>query len=103
MLADNKDIPASCKLLRPNRFTPVFVLRMNLSNEAIILPLPMSEQSAGGSGLESAADLLDPYEKLISLEIMGNEVSVPEKNRLLRCFQYLIDQYDFIWRFLLER
>ena len=59
----------------------------------IILPLPMSEQSA--------PDLLDPYEKLISVEIMGSEVSVPEKNRLLRCFQYLsintISYGDFCW------
>jgi hypothetical protein len=69
---------------------------------AIILPLPMSEQSAGSSGpADGAADLLDPYEKLINLEIIGNPVSVPEKNRLLRCFQYLsintISYGDFCW------
>src|SRR5678809_1783349 len=66
---------------------------------AIILPLPMAEQS--GSFDAGASDLLDPYEKLISLEIMGNEVSVPEKNRLLRCFQFLsintISYGDFCW------
>ena len=69
---------------------------------AIILPLPMSEQSAGAGGLdEGAADLLDPYDKLISLEIVGKKVSVPEKNRLLRCFQFLsintISYGDFCW------
>jgi len=62
----------------------------------------MSEQSAGGGGNEQfAADLLDPFEKLITVEIMGREVSVPEKNRLLRCFQYLsintISYGDFCW------
>jgi hypothetical protein len=66
---------------------------------AIILPLPMAEQS--GSFDAGASDLLDPYEKLISLEIMGAEVSVPEKNRLLRCFQFLsintISYGDFCW------
>ena len=66
---------------------------------AIILPLPMAEQS--GSFDASASDLLDPYEKLITLEVMGSEVSVPEKNRLLRCFQYLsintISYGDFCW------
>ena len=66
---------------------------------AIILPLPMSEQS--GNFGEAASDLLDPYDKLITLEIMGSEVSVPEKNRLLRCFQYLsintISYGDFCW------
>ena len=50
---------------------------------------------------EQSADLLDPYEKLISLEIIGKQVSVPEKNRLLRCFQYLsintISYGDFCW------
>lgn len=66
---------------------------------AIILPLPMAEQSGSFDG--GATDLLDPYEKLISLEIMGSEVSVPEKNQLLRCFQYLsintISYGDFCW------
>jgi hypothetical protein len=62
----------------------------------------MSEQSAGGDDrTQLAADLLDPYEKLISVEIVGREVGVPEKNRLLRCFQYLsintISYGDFCW------
>lgn len=46
-------------------------------------------------------DLLDPYEKLVLVEILGKEVQVPEKNRLLRCFQYLslhsISYGDFCW------
>ena len=72
------------------------------SEGAIILPLRMSEQSRGANGLEEiAADLLDPYEKLVSIEVLGKEVGVPEKNRLLRCFQYLsintISYGDFCW------
>ena len=72
------------------------------AQDGIILPLPMSEQSAGGADIEQfASDLLDPYEKLITVEIMGREVEVPEKNRLLRCFQYLsintISYGDFCW------
>lgn len=47
------------------------------------------------------SDLLDPSEKLISLEIVGHRVEVPENNRLLRCFQYLsmrtISYGDFCW------
>lgn len=46
-------------------------------------------------------DLLDPYEKLVGIEIMGKQVEVPEKNRLLRCFQFLslktISYGDFCW------
>ncbi len=47
------------------------------------------------------SDLLDPYERLIPIEILGRKVEVPEKNRLLRCFQYLslhsISYEDFCW------
>jgi hypothetical protein len=47
------------------------------------------------------SDLLDPFERLVTIEIVGQEVQVPEKNRLLRCFQYLslqtISYGDFCW------
>ncbi|HYE16307.1 MAG TPA: hypothetical protein VD968_17850 [Pyrinomonadaceae bacterium] len=47
------------------------------------------------------SDLLDPYERLIGIEVLGRRVEVPEKNRLLRCFQYLsidtISYGDFCW------
>jgi 2Fe-2S iron-sulfur cluster binding domain len=46
-------------------------------------------------------DLLDPYERLVEIEVLGQLVEVPEKNRLLRCFQYLslnsISYGDFCW------
>ena len=62
----------------------------------------MSDQSAADTGLQPiATDLLDPYEKMVSIEVLGTQVSVPEKNRLLRCFQYLsintISYGDFCW------
>ena len=62
----------------------------------------MTDQRAGDSALQdTASDLLDPYEKLVSIEVLGTEVDVPEKNRLLRCFQYLslttISYGDFCW------
>jgi hypothetical protein len=48
-----------------------------------------------------ADDLLDPYERLVSIEVLGKRVEVPEKNRLLRCFQFLslnsISYGDFCW------
>lgn len=47
------------------------------------------------------SELFDPYDKLVKIEICGREVEVPEKNRLLRCFQYLslntISFGDFCW------
>ena len=50
---------------------------------------------------QAESDLLDPYEKLVTIEILGQRVEVPENNRLLRCFQYLslntISYGDFCW------
>jgi len=47
------------------------------------------------------SDLLDPYDRLVTIEVLGERVEVPEKNRLLRCFQYLsletISYGDFCW------
>lgn len=47
------------------------------------------------------SDLLDPYDRLVTIEVLGRRVEVPEKNRLLRCFQYLsietISYGDFCW------
>jgi hypothetical protein len=46
-------------------------------------------------------DLLEPYECLVNIEVLGKQVEVPEKNRLLRCFQFLslktISYGDFCW------
>ncbi len=62
----------------------------------------MSEQipqTTAPAPLES--DLLDPYERLVTIELLGQRIEVPEKNRLLRCFQYLslktISYGDFCW------
>ncbi len=66
----------------------------------------MSEQTCEplqppGIDEEMSADLLDPYERLVAIEILGKQVDVPEKNRLLRCFQFLslktISYGDFCW------
>lgn len=47
------------------------------------------------------SDLLDPYERMVGIEILGTRVEVPVNNRLLRCFQYLsmrsISYGDFCW------
>ena len=49
----------------------------------------------------SDSDLFDPYERLVTIEVLGRPVEVPEKNRLLRCFQFLsletISYGDFCW------
>jgi len=62
---------------------------------------PMSEQTFEPLQPQIDNDLLDPYDRLVSIEVMGRQVEVPEKNRLLRCFQFLslktISYGDFCW------
>ena len=47
------------------------------------------------------SDLLNPYERLVSVEVLGRRVEVPENNSLLRCFQFLsmdtVSYGDFCW------
>ncbi len=61
----------------------------------------MSEQTCDPLQTPTDNDLLDPYEKLVSIDVLGQQVDVPEKNRLLRCFQFLslntISYGDFCW------
>lgn len=35
------------------------------------------------------SDIFRPYEKLVEIKILGKKFQVPEKNSVLRCFQYL--------------
>jgi hypothetical protein len=46
-------------------------------------------------------DIFAPYDRLVSIEILGAEYMVPENNTLLRCFQFLslenISYGDFCW------
>jgi hypothetical protein len=62
----------------------------------------MSDENSQATELQSFnSDLFDPYEKLVTIEILGRRLRVPENNRLLRCFQYLslqtISYGDFCW------
>jgi hypothetical protein len=61
----------------------------------------MSEPVQSALENDLSSDLLDPYERLVGIEILGRPVEVPEKNRLLRCFQFLslktISYGDFCW------
>jgi NADH dehydrogenase/NADH:ubiquinone oxidoreductase subunit G len=47
------------------------------------------------------SDLFAPFDRLVTIEVLGRRVEVPENNRLLRCFQYLsletISYVDFCW------
>lgn len=47
------------------------------------------------------SDIFEPYDKTITIKLLGKDVEVPENNYLLRCFQYLsmelISMGDFCW------
>ena len=86
-----------------------FLPGVNFSTERLYCGFGMSSQTiemnneSGESGKPAGieSDLLDPYERLVSIEVLGKRVEVPENNRLLRCFQYLslktISYGDFCW------
>jgi succinate dehydrogenase/fumarate reductase-like Fe-S protein len=47
------------------------------------------------------SDILEPFERLVEIDILGEKRQVPENNTLLRCFQFLsmetISFGDFCW------
>jgi hypothetical protein len=70
----------------------------------VILPRKVLPKAGGKRGVETLlidSDLFEPYERLVTIEILGRRVEVPENNRLLRCFQFLsmrsISYGDFCW------
>lgn len=46
-------------------------------------------------------DILQPYERLVQISILGETHKVPENNSLLRCFQFLspdtVSYSDLCW------
>ncbi|MGI8495456.1 MAG: 2Fe-2S iron-sulfur cluster-binding protein [Pyrinomonadaceae bacterium] len=46
-------------------------------------------------------DIFEPFENLVTIEIRGARVEVPENNTLLRCLQYLsmetVSMGEFCW------
>ena len=41
------------------------------------------------SGANGTTQVFRPYERLIPIKILGKTFEVPEKNTILRCFQYI--------------
>jgi hypothetical protein len=68
----------------------------NVGSECKLEAMPAST-----TNLEINLELFEPFERLIEIEILGRKYSVPEKNSLLRCFQYLflepISYGGFCW------
>lgn len=46
---------------------------------------PVSESVATNEG----SQVFRPYERLVEIKVLGKTFQVPEKNTILRCFQYI--------------
>ncbi len=57
----------------------------------------LTELSASGTSTQ----VFRPYERLVEIKVLGKTFEVPEKNTILRCFQYISPEtipYDrFCW------
>jgi hypothetical protein len=47
---------------------------------------PQVSETSASSG---TTQVFRPYERLVEIKIMGKAFQVPEKNTILRCFQYI--------------
>ncbi len=43
----------------------------------------------GEAGAMASAEVFRPYERLVEITVLGKTFLVPEKNSLLRCFQFI--------------
>ena len=46
-------------------------------------------QAAETAGVNLTNQVFRPYERLVDIKILGKTFQVPEKNTILRCFQYI--------------
>ena len=47
---------------------------------------PQTPETVGANGTNQ---VFRPYERLVQIKILGKTFQVPEKNTILRCFQYI--------------
>jgi hypothetical protein len=47
---------------------------------------PQAPEIAGANG---QTQVFRPYERLVEIKVLGKTFQVPEKNTILRCFQYI--------------
>jgi len=47
---------------------------------------PQVTETPGANGTDQ---VFRPYERLVKIKILGKMFEVPEKNTILRCFQYI--------------
>ena len=50
---------------------------------------PMGSQVSESVASSEGSQVFRPYERLVEIKILGKAFQVPEKNTILRCFQYI--------------
>jgi hypothetical protein len=50
---------------------------------------PQVSETTASNGNTGTTQVFRPYERLVEIKIMGKPFQVPEKNTILRCFQYI--------------
>ena len=53
------------------------------------MPKQTDEQVTEISSGNSTSQVFRPYERMVEIKILGKTFEVPEKNTILRCFQYI--------------
>ena len=53
------------------------------------MPKPTEAQVTESAASTGSTQVFRPYERLIEIKVLGKTFQVPEKNTILRCFQYI--------------
>ena len=53
------------------------------------MPKQTGPQAAELAGANGTNQVFRPYERLVEIKLLGKTFQVPEKNTILRCFQYI--------------
>jgi len=53
------------------------------------MPKQSEAQAMEASAATGTTQVFRPYERLVEIKILGKTFEVPEKNTILRCFQYI--------------
>ena len=60
-----------------------------LNGDGPLMSKQTDVQGTEPAGASGATQVFRPYERLVDIKILGKTFQVPEKNTILRCFQYI--------------
>ena len=60
-----------------------------MDGDGALMPKQTEIHGPDATGTNGTNQVFRPYERLVEIKILGKKFEVPEKNTILRCFQYL--------------